>query len=57
MVAPVAPVALVARARLGHSIVKDIWLRLEYEYTLSDSNLPSVDYRQNVVALTATFSL
>ena len=47
----------VARARLEHSIVKDIRLRLEYEYTLSDSNLPSVDYRQNVVALTATFSL
>jgi hypothetical protein len=47
----------VARARLGHTIVKNVWLRLEYEYTRSQSNLPSVDYRQNVVALTATFSL
>jgi cytochrome c-type biogenesis protein CcmH/NrfG len=47
----------VARARLGHTIAKNVWLRLEYEYTRSDSNLPSVDYRQNIVALTATFSL
>jgi tetratricopeptide (TPR) repeat protein len=47
----------VARARLRHTIVKNVWLRLEYEYTRSESNLPSVDYRQNLVALTATFSL
>jgi tetratricopeptide (TPR) repeat protein len=46
-----------ARARLGHTIVKNVWLQLEYEYTRSKSNLPSMDYRQNVVALTATFSL
>lgn len=47
----------VAGARFEHNVVGNVWLRVEYEYTLSDSNLPSIDYRQNVVALTATFSL
>ena len=47
----------VTSARLGHTITKNVWLRFKYEYTRSDSNLSSVDYRQNVVAVTATFSL
>jgi hypothetical protein len=46
-----------ARFRLARSITRHTEVRLDYEYTHSDSNLPSIDYRQNVVGMSFALDL
>jgi len=39
------------RLAVARGLTDHVWLELEYEYTNSDSNLSSIDYRQNSVGL------
>jgi tetratricopeptide (TPR) repeat protein len=45
------------RLRLARRIHGIAWLRLDYEFTRSASNLPSMDYDQNAVGASLAFSL
>jgi tetratricopeptide (TPR) repeat protein len=45
------------RLRLSRAVGAIARLRLDYEFTRSDSNLPSMDYDQNAVSLSLGFSL
>jgi tetratricopeptide (TPR) repeat protein len=46
-----------ARLRLARNLTRHTEVRLDYEYTDSDSNLPSIDYRQNVVGMSFALDL
>jgi Flp pilus assembly protein TadD len=46
-----------ARFRLARNLTRHTEVRLDYEYTDSDSNLPSIDYRQNVVGMSFALDL
>jgi Tfp pilus assembly protein PilF len=45
----------VARFRLARRISEHTEVRLDYEHTTSDSNLPSIDYGQNLVGMSFAF--
>ena len=45
------------RFRLGRKLTERTEIRLDYDLVASDSNLPSIDYLQNVVTLSFGFAL